>query len=58
MVFAESSSLYGVLFWRDVEGFIFSAARNAVEETVDETYPPGTTAPYSWTQPTNAGKGK
>ena len=56
--FAESSSLYGVLFWRDVEGFIFSASRNVVEETVDETDPPGTTAPYSWTQPTNAGKGK
>lgn len=53
--FAESSSIYGVLFSRDVEGFVFGASK-AIEITdnPDEIY----NAKYILTQPSNSGKGK
>ncbi|MCE9678504.1 TonB-dependent receptor [Shewanella sp. AS1] len=52
--FAESSSLYGVLFRRDVDGFVYSANRN-IEITNNPN--PDYNAKYVLTQPLNAGKG-
>ena len=52
--FAPSSSVYGVLFKRDVEGFVYSASSNI---EVTDNPEPEYNARYVLTQPSNAGKG-
>ncbi len=51
--FAESSSVYGVLFTRDVDGFVYGSSRNIESPNAD-----GEMIKYVLTQPMNAGKGK
>lgn len=53
--FAESSTLYGVLFQRDVDGFVFTASR---EIEVTDNPDPDLNAKYVLSQPSNAGKGE
>ncbi|BFM21100.1 TonB-dependent receptor [Gilvimarinus japonicus] len=53
--FAPSSSLYGVLFSRDIDGFVFTASK-AIEVT--DNPDPELNAKYVLSQPSNAGKGK
>ncbi|MFP8845544.1 TonB-dependent receptor [Shewanella baltica] len=52
--FAPSSSLYGVLFKREVDGFVYTTSRN-IEVTDNPN--PDYNAKYVLTQPSNAGKG-
>ncbi|MBN6150876.1 TonB-dependent receptor [Xanthomonas sp. AmX2] len=51
--FSDSNSVYGVLFWRDVDGFIFNADRSI--QITDRT--PELNGNYVLTSPQNAGSG-
>ncbi|NKF24211.1 TonB-dependent receptor [Solimonas marina] len=52
--FAQSSSVYAVLFWRNVDGFIYSVDRSIQVTDRSDTL----NGNYVLTSPQNAGKGK
>lgn len=52
--FAEGSSLYGSVFQRDIDGFVFDVSRRVEVEGRGENLDAG----YLLTQPDNAGKGE